>query len=134
MFCYKFLMFPFFVGNVIPLLARDWALITKNKIKLCQDKFIDSKLYLTWLIYPLWTSMCSKGLIGQHTPSSTRHEEFQVSFCISFHCEHSPDIVYFFVFLSTHPSTLDDFVWCHAWCGVSLSLHTQDSVRILCLV
>lgn len=64
-------------------------------------------------IYPLWTSTCSKGLIVQHTHSSTRQEEFRVSFRISFHFECTPEIVYFFVFLSTHPPTLDDFVWCH---------------------
>ena len=64
-------------------------------------------------IYTLWTSTCSKGLIVYHTPSSTRHEEFRVSFRVSFHFERSPDIVYCFVFLSTHPPTLGDFVWCH---------------------
>ena len=51
----------------------------------------------------LQTSMCSKGRIAQHTPSSTKHEEFCVSLRVSFHFERLPEIVYCFVFLSTHP-------------------------------
>ena len=47
-------------------------------------------------IYPLWTSTCSKGLIVQHTHSSTRQEEFRVSFRISFHpWVHTRDCVLF---------------------------------------
>ena len=44
-------------------------------------------------IYPLWTRTCSKGLTVQHTHSSTRQEEFRVSFHISFHFECTPEIV-----------------------------------------
>ena len=43
----------------------------------------------------------------------TRHKEFRVSFRVSFHFEHSSEIVYCFIFLSTHPPTLGAFLWCH---------------------
>ena len=48
-----------------------------------------------------------------HTPSSTRQKEFRVSFASVFHFERSPEIVYCFFFLSTHPPTLGDFVRYH---------------------
>ena len=48
----------------------------------------------------------------RNTPSRTRHEEFRVSFRVSFRFQRSTEIVYGFVFLSTHPPTLGDFVWC----------------------
>ena len=43
----------------------------------------------------------------------TRHKEFRASFRVSFHFEHSSEIVYCFIFLSTHPPTLGAFLWCH---------------------
>ena len=41
------------------------------------------------VFYPLWTSMCSKGLIAQHTPFSIRWYEFRVLFRVSFCLERS---------------------------------------------
>ena len=85
-----------------------WNIIRRIASRWSNDNFVHINK-----IYPLWTSTCSKGLNAQHTPSGTRHEEFRVSFRVSFHFKRSPEIVYCFVFLSTNPPTLGDFVWYH---------------------